>query len=158
MLHRLRNAAKRWPRLCLGLVLLTFTSQALAATLDWCLDAGESAHIANGLSPCHGEAGGAGHHSGAPAPSTAPLSHGGDAGSTPHRTLHVAASSDGSSTLASAMVPAPIAATWQFLSRVQWLATSGSGDALRARPATLPDARRPAVSGAIPGESSRLLI
>ena len=178
--------ARRWPGPCLALVLLTFTSQSLATTLDWCLHGDDGAHVASGLVPCDGH--GAARvdaravdaravdaravdastadatrldAEAANTPSAAPASlpcHGAAAGGAAHSVHHVAASSDGASSPASA-VPAPaLVAHWHFLPRVLALEFVDVPDNAPSRQDPRPDAARPSLSGAVPGESSRLLI
>jgi hypothetical protein len=178
MLLRLRQAARRFPGLCLGLLLLAFSSQSLAATLDWCLHAGEGAHVANGLVPCddhaastargatpvaEGPSAGAPQGGGMAAPpvdGTAAPCRAAGAGSTLHPMHRVVASSDGASLLADFGLALPPAAPWQFLPRDRSLEVRGD-DAI-PRPGREPGpgsgAARPALSGAVPGQSSRLRI
>lgn len=179
MLHRLRLTARRWPRLCLALVLVAFSSQSVAVALDWCLDAVGGTHVANVFAPCgdspahDGQAhdahslshasppGGAAPSDGAhPGAATAmPHCHDGvHPGAPGHPMHHVAATSDGASSLAATIVAVPVAACWQFVPHVAMLEASGAGTAslrLAAPPHAPP---RPTLSGSIPGESSRLLI
>ncbi len=166
--------ARRWPGPCLALVLLAFTSQSMATTLDWCLHGGDGAHVAGGLLPCDGhraarvdasevdanQADGAKAGAANP-PSAAPASlpcHGADAGGVAHPMHHVAASSDGASSPVSAVLALPVVAHWHFLPRVLGLECFGEPDVSHSGQGLRPEPGRPALSGAIPGESSRLLI
>ena len=165
MLRRLRQAARRWPGPCLALVTLAFSSQSLATTLDWCLHGGDGAHVASALVPCDDEhdvaaqvaldAPDAGTVA-ATLPVASPPCHGADAG--PHPMHHVAASSDGASSPVPVVAALPVVAHWTFQPWLLAPLPSGADDPPRSRGASWPDARRPRLSGAVPGESSRLLI
>jgi hypothetical protein len=167
MLHRLQSTARRWPRLCLALVLLAFSSQSVAVALDWCLDTVGGSHVGNVFAPCgerHGEAGevadaGQSGAAAAQGPAASHHCHGTPHDGAPGHTLHhVAASSDAASPLAAPVVALPVSACWQFLPRFAMLDASGAGTALPRRAATALATPRPRLSGAIPGASSRLLI
>jgi hypothetical protein len=181
--------ARRWPRLCLALVLVAFSSQSVAVALDWCFDAVGGTHVANVFAPC-GEREDpeaqsvAGHahdarsgdddsrndppsaaallpsgvaHAGAAA--TRPHCHDGLHAGAPGQSLHhVAASSDATSSLAGNILAVPVSACWQFVLHVAMLEVRATGTAISHCVATPQAAPRPTLSGAIPGDSSRLLI
>ncbi len=167
MLHRLRIAAKRWPGPCLALLLLSFSSQSLADTFVWCLHAGDEVHLASGLAPCDDDAGsvadgsvagfvagfvadssGSGSPSFAaePAPATAAW----------HSEVEVA--TDGASASIAFVLALPCTSSWRFAPRA---ALDEARLAAAARPAGASPRtghQRAAISGAVPGDSARLLI
>lgn len=159
MLSRLRHLVRRWPGLCVALALVAFASQGVAATLAWCLHDSDGIHVTSAVEPCHaGVAGavpatrdGSGHH-GAHCHDLDAHRHG--SGHTAHVSAATDATSGATPTLAASA--APVLVLWQSSPVVPpapapcLAATSASrwpgGD------------RRPRLSGALPGISTRLLI
>lgn len=153
MLPRVRKFARRWPGLCVALLLTAFASQGMAATLAWCLHGGgQDGHVTSAVKPCHagGQAREARHDPGAGHVHC----HG-----EHHHAAHVAFASDAALGPATAIAapPAPLLLSWQQLPSVVALTESKWLPAPRWRPAIAPDPR-PRLSGAVPGASIRLLI
>lgn len=167
VLRRLRQTARRWPGPSLALVLLAFTSQSLATTFDWCLHGGDGAHVANGLAPCDGQGEPAAAADVTPAaldaaPAAAavaqPPCHGVHAAEALPPMHHVAAASDGAFTPASTLAAMPVVVHWQFLPWVLSLESFVESVPLPSRRLSRPEAGRPTLSDAVPGQSFRLLI
>lgn len=150
-LQRLQRTAKRWPGLCLALLLVSSVSQSLAASIDWCLHQGE-VHVVSSVVPCEEMKAPIG------APCHGAAAH--DAAAAAQRMHHVAAGSDGSVAPGMAGNALPVAALGQFSPRVVTLILSDTAAAVAAvrRSHPPPAATRPRVSDAVPGDTSRLLI
>jgi len=149
MLHRLRTVAKRWPVLWLALALASLGSQAMATTLDWCLHAGDDAHVIIGGSSHHIPPAYHPQHGNPDAP---------EPDCTASESVRIPASSDGACPHPSVASGAPFVACWYYLPRIALTETTALDAATRQRARALPCPPRPEVSGAVHGDSARLLI
>lgn len=157
MLSRFRHLVRRWPGLCVALALVAFASQGVAATLAWCLHDSDGIHVTSAVEPCH--AGAASiepaaqdlSHHGAPCHGLHAHPH------APGHTSHVSAATDATSGAGLALMAAaaPVLVLWQSSPA----ATAALRPQARAAASTWPGGdRRPRLSGARPGSSTRLLI
>lgn len=146
VLHRLRNAIRRWPGLCLLLALGSFAGQGVAGTLSWCLHGGAETHVTSAVGPCHER--------------VAQLPHCQDHfdGVAHHHTTHVAAASDGLLAALPAVPSQPFARTWFALPLEPPAPAAPATASPSWKGGAPPGASRPRIAGAMPGVSSRLLI
>jgi hypothetical protein len=146
VLQRLRQSVRRWPGLCVALLLTAFASQGFAATLSWCLHGSDDSHVTSTLQPCDTVV------------ADAESGHAHCHGAPQHHTAHFSAASSLASAPVAAMPVAPTAVLRHPVLVAVWSSVSQPPSTSRWRPGAMPGEARPRLAGAVAGQSTRLLI
>lgn len=154
-MQRCRQFVRRWPGVCLAVVLGACAAQSFAGMLSWCLHDRDGAHVTSAIEPCHGPVAG---HDGAfvgqagEAADDAVRQHADAPGS-----LHVAAASEAASGTATALPAVPFNVVW-LLPDPSCAPGAAGAHRLPRRAPSAGSAPRPRLGGAVAGVSARLLI